>query len=102
MKPAATAAAPARGFFLGSGAAARYGLYYAPAGRCRGAYQYVAPFAEEMNKARRMAALQARAMSAAGYAVLCLDLHGCGDSAGDFADAPPNLGADAALADQLD
>lgn len=34
-----------------------------------------------------MAALQARSLSAAGYAVLQIDLCGCGDSDGDFADA---------------
>lgn len=48
---------------------------------------YVHPFAEEMNKSRRMAALQARALAHAGYAVLQIDLHGCGDSSGDFGDA---------------
>jgi exosortase A-associated hydrolase 2 len=48
---------------------------------------YVHPFAEEMNKARRMAALQARALAAAGWAVLQVDLLGCGDSSGDFGDA---------------
>lgn len=48
---------------------------------------YIHPFAEEMNKARRMAALQARALAAAGYDVLQIDLLGCGDSSGDFADA---------------
>ena len=53
----------------------------------RGAIVYVHPFAEEMNKARRMAALQARAMAVAGYAVLQVDLYGCGDSSGDFGDA---------------
>lgn len=40
-----------------------------------------------MNKARRMAALQARALGKAGYAVLQMDLLGCGDSSGDFGDA---------------
>ena len=40
-----------------------------------------------MNKARRMAALQSRALAAAGFAVLQIDLFGCGDSSGDFADA---------------
>jgi exosortase A-associated hydrolase 2 len=40
-----------------------------------------------MNKSRRMAALQARALSASGISVLQIDLFGCGDSAGDFGDA---------------
>ena len=53
----------------------------------RGLVLYIHPFAEEMNKSRRMAALQARAFAQAGYAVLQIDLHGCGDSAGDFGDA---------------
>src|SRR5665647_13526 len=48
---------------------------------------YLHPFAEEMNKSRRMAALQARHLAANGYAVLQVDLTGCGDSAGDFGDA---------------
>ena len=53
----------------------------------RGSVVYIHPFAEEMNKSRRMAALQARAMAVAGYAVLQIDLGGCGDSSGDFGDA---------------
>ena len=56
-------------------------------GSPRGAVLYVHPFAEEMNKARRMAALQSRALAARGFAVLQIDLLGCGDSSGDFADA---------------
>ena len=48
---------------------------------------HVHPWAEEMNKSRRMAALQSRALAAAGFAVLQIDLHGCGDSSGGFADA---------------
>ncbi len=80
--------APApQALFLAHGAAARFALYHAPAAPCRGAWLYLHPWAEEMNKARRMAALQARALAAAGWAVLQLDLHGCGDSAGDFGDA---------------
>jgi len=53
----------------------------------RGAVLYVHPFAEEMNKSRRMAAVQARAFAKAGWDVLLLDLFGCGDSSGDFGDA---------------
>ena len=55
-----------------------------------GSILYIHPFAEEMNKSRRMAALQARALARAGYAVLQLDLLGCGDSSGDFGDASWN------------
>lgn len=47
----------------------------------RGSIVYIHPFAEEMNKSRRMAALQARALTLAGFAVLQLDLIGCGDEA---------------------
>lgn len=52
----------------------------------RGSVVYVHPFAEEMNKSRRMASLQSRALAAAGYAVLQIDLFGCGDSSGDFSE----------------
>ena len=53
----------------------------------RGGVLYIPPLAEELNRSRRMVALQARAFARAGYAVLQMDLHGCGDSAGEFADA---------------
>jgi exosortase A-associated hydrolase 2 len=52
---------------------------------------FVAPFAEEMNRSRRMAALQAAAMARAGIGVLIIDLYGCGDSAGELADAQWSL-----------
>lgn len=44
----------------------------------------VYPFAEEMNKTRRMIALGARALAASGFAVIQLDLFGCGDSSGEL------------------
>jgi len=47
----------------------------------------VPPFAEELNRTRRMAALGARRLAAHGVGVLQIDLLGTGDSAGDFADA---------------
>lgn len=56
-------------------------------GVVRGTVLYAHPWAEEMNKSRRMAALQARAFAAAGYAAMLIDLEGCGDSSGDFCDA---------------
>ena len=77
-----------RPFFLSTDAGQRFCTYH-PAGsdKERGVILYLHPFAEEMNKSRRMAALQARALADAGYHVLQIDLLGCGDSAGDFADA---------------
>jgi len=83
----AAAALPADAFFLNNNGARRFCLYHPPAGICRGAVLYVHPFAEEMNRSRRMAALQARALAAAGFGVLQIDLLGCGDSGGDFGEA---------------
>jgi exosortase A-associated hydrolase 2 len=63
-------------------------LHHRPDGAApRGAVLYLHPFAEEMNKSRRMAALQVRRLAEAGYAVLQVDLEGCGDNPGDFGDA---------------
>ncbi|RSZ59330.1 hydrolase 2, exosortase A system-associated [Massilia atriviolacea] len=75
-------------FFLRTDLGQRFCLFHPPAGaRCRGAVLYVHPFGDEMNKARRMAALQARALAAQGVGVLQLDLYGSGDSSGEFAEA---------------
>lgn len=63
-------------------------VYYAPStGRPLAAVLHVHAFAEEQNKARRMVARQARALAERGAAVLLLDLHGCGDSPGEFEEA---------------
>ena len=64
--------------------------FHAPAaadGGSRGCVLAVHAFAEEMNKTRAAAADGARALAAAGFAVLQIDLLGCGDSTGDFEDA---------------
>jgi uncharacterized protein len=75
-------------FFLPVGQGHRFCLFHTPvtATSC-GAILFIHPFAEEMNKSRRMAALQARALADAGWSVLQIDLLGCGDSSGDFGDA---------------
>lgn len=65
----------------------RFALHHAPPSDVRGLVVHVHAFAEEINKSRRMAALQSRALAAEGFAVLQIDLLGCGDSAGDFGDA---------------
>jgi len=77
-------------FHPGSGSAGNERLYvhYRPStAPARGAVVFAPPFAEEMNKSRRMVALQARRLAAAGYGVLVSDLKGCGDNPGDIAQA---------------
>jgi exosortase A-associated hydrolase 2 len=66
----------------------RFCLFHSAQGDVdRGSILYIHPFTEEMNKSRRMAALNSRALAHAGYDVLQIDLLGCGDSSGDFGDA---------------
>ena len=64
----------------------------------RGALLYLHPFAEEMNKSRRMAALQARAFARAGWWVMQQDCFGCGDSEGEFGEAAWQTWVDDAVA----
>ena len=75
-------------FFLPTRNGSLFCLYHAPQGPVqRGQVLHLHPFAEELNTCRRISAQFARALSAAGYAVLQFDMHGCGDSEGDFGDA---------------
>jgi len=74
-------------FFLETGRGRRFCLLTRPASDPVGTLLYLPPLAEEMNKSRRMAALAANAFASAGWAVLQIDLFGCGDSDGDFGDA---------------
>lgn len=79
---------PAEPFFAPSDdGTPRFCIWHPPVGDVRGGVLHLHPFAEEMNKSRRMAAQQARALAQAGFGVLQFDLLGCGDSAGDFGDA---------------
>jgi exosortase A-associated hydrolase 2 len=84
-------AAPFDAFFLpvpGDTPGHRFCIFHPAQGAdAKGAVLFIHPFGEEMNKSRRMAALQSRAFAVAGYAVLQIDLLGCGDSSGDFGDA---------------
>lgn len=84
-----SAVRPAEPFFLRVGDGQRFCLFHEPypPARCRGTVLYVHPFGDEMNKSRRMAALQARALAAFGFGVLQIDLFACGDSSGDFGNA---------------
>lgn len=76
-------------FFQRSGANDILMVYFPPlpAPGPRRDVLFVPPFGEEMNKARRMVALQARALAQIGIGTLLVDLYGTGDSRGDFRDA---------------
>lgn len=80
---------PAENFFLKTNFGECFCLYHKPNPdkKCIGGLIYVHPFGEEMNKSRRMAAIQARAFAAMGFGVLQIDLFGCGDSQGQFGNA---------------
>lgn len=75
-------------FFLEAETGQRFCLFHRAHGNAtKGRLLYLHPFAEEMNASRRVVAQQCRALAASGYSVLQIDLLGCGDSSGDFADA---------------
>src|SRR2546423_9530888 len=86
--------------YLESGQRRVFGVYYATHAKWprRYSFIYVPPFAEEMNLARRMATLQARALATTGLGVLLLDLFGTGDSGGEFSDARWELWVDDIIA----
>lgn len=58
-----------------------------PAGMRRGIVVFVSPFAEELNKSRRLMAQQAHRLALEGFEAVLFDCQGTGDSEGDFADA---------------
>lgn len=77
-----------RPVFLDGHSGPLFAVYHGAAAReARRAALFIPPFAEEMNRSRRMAALAARAFAEAGIDTLLLDLFGTGDSAGDFLNA---------------
>lgn len=77
------------GAFVRGNPGSRFRLVSEPAAvtSARGTVIFVSGFAEEMNKARRMAARMARLLAGDGWRVVQRDLSGCGDSSGDFGSA---------------
>ncbi|HXP77339.1 MAG TPA: hydrolase 2, exosortase A system-associated [Stellaceae bacterium] len=74
--------------FIDSAAGRIFAIYHPARGVSHGkTIIYLPPFTEEMNRSRRVAALQAREFTRLGFAVLLLDPFGTGDSAGEFRDA---------------
>lgn len=75
-------------FFLKTRLGERFCLYYrSNSEKILGTFIYIHPFAEEMNKSRRMVAQQSKVFAENGYSVLQIDLYGCGDSSGEFKNA---------------
>lgn len=76
-------------FFIEGRTGNLFALYHAPSkgGVAHGGILIAPPFAEELNRSRHMMAAAARALASHGFAVLMIDLHGTGDSAGRFDDA---------------
>lgn len=74
-------------FFMDGTSGRLFAVAFEPAGKARGSVLFCPPFAEEMNKSRRLVALTARRLADSGFRVLSVDLYGTGDSAGDFANA---------------
>lgn len=81
--------AAASPFFLQGSAGRLFALYFPPLHDQipTRAVLYFPPFAEEINKARRMATLQARRFADQGLGVLLVDPFGTADSEGDFVEA---------------
>jgi exosortase A-associated hydrolase 2 len=74
-------------YVIAGSAGSLFALHFAATGLRRRAVLMLPPFAEELNKSRRMLSLAARALQSAGIDVLLIDLYGTGDSGGDFGDA---------------
>jgi exosortase A-associated hydrolase 2 len=80
--------------FLAGVAGPLFALHFAAQRKGRRGVLVLPPFAEELNKSRRMLSLAARALQRVGLHVLLVDLYGTGDSGGDFADATLSLWRD--------
>ncbi len=82
--------APLSAFFMPGAAGDIFALARGPweqAADHRQAVLLLPPFAEEMNRSRRLMADVAMALAQRGVPSLCCDLYGTGDSAGDFSAA---------------
>lgn len=73
--------------FLDSSGKKLFVLRFRPHHESGEAVVFCPPFAEEMNKSRRMMSVAARRFAANGTTVLIVDLLGTGDSGGGFCDA---------------
>lgn len=77
--------------FLGDEGTKLYTLSFVPEAPPKAQIIYIPPFGEEMNRSRALAAEQARAFAASGYACTIMDFLGTGDSQGELEDASLEL-----------
>jgi exosortase A-associated hydrolase 2 len=75
--------------FMGPPGRRMFGVHHRPrnVAAVRGHVLCVPAFNEEMNRCRSMVTLQAKQFAAYGFGTLVIDLHGTGDSDGQFRDA---------------
>jgi exosortase A-associated hydrolase 2 len=85
-----SSASQVKGAFVESTKGPIFVLARIPSGEMRGCLLVVPPFAEEMNKCRRMVTETSLRLAGQGWATVIPDLYGTGDSAGDFVDADWN------------
>lgn len=76
-------------FFLNAPGGQVFAVHHTPSDRSavRGHVLWVPPFNEEMNRCRSMVTLQALAFARLGLGTLVIDLHGTGDSEGEYSEA---------------
>jgi exosortase A-associated hydrolase 2 len=73
--------------FIGESGGRIFALLRTPLASAGDCVLVVPPFAEEMNKCRKMVTDLAKLAGQDGRAVLCVDLYGTGDSEGEFSEA---------------
>ena len=76
-----------RPFYLDGSKGKLFCNLFEPAGDIESAVLVLSPFAEEMNKSRRMLSQQSSLLAQNGIATLLFDYYGTGDSEGDFSNA---------------
>lgn len=74
-------------FFLKGKQGNVFALFQAAQGEQKGAFLFIPPFAEEMNRCRAAVSWQTREFAKIGYSTLVLDPFGTGDSEGELSDA---------------
>lgn len=78
-------------FFLPSSSGQLFCLHYMPEKDLRSHVLIFPPFAEELNKCRRLLSTTASLLARSGFSVMLVDLYGTGDSEGNFEQSSWNI-----------